>query len=135
MFVGLFACVGFMNMPVPYPRAEEGAYTCDTGLVFSQTSEKQDGDEKSAFWRQLPRMLAFFPVAAETLTRLNLQNTPQIHHGLDSRMENRESLRAGLANVFCKRPCHISVNILGFVGHSVSLQLLCHWSSKAAPCK
>lgn len=53
MFVDLFARLGFLDMPVPSPRAEEGAYACDTGLVLSQTSEKHDGDEKSAFWRHL----------------------------------------------------------------------------------
>lgn len=71
-----------------------------------------------------PRMLACFPVAAEVLTRLNLQNIPQIQHGSDGRMVIREGPRAGLANVFCKRPYNISVSILGFVGHTVSLQLL-----------
>lgn len=71
-----------------------------------------------------PRMLACFPVAAEMLTRLNLQNTPQIQHGSGGRMVIREGARAGLANVFCTRPYNISVSILGFVGHTVSLQLL-----------
>lgn len=55
MFVDLFACLGFLDIPVPSPRAEEGTYTCDTGLVLSQTSEKHDGDAKSAFWWHLHR--------------------------------------------------------------------------------
>lgn len=70
-----------------------------------------------------PGMLAFFPIAAEMLL-FKPTNLPQIQHGSDGRMVIREGPRAGLANVFCKRPYNISVDILGFVGHSISLQLL-----------